>query len=269
MRRCVFYKLPGLTGYEQAWKYQKLLSEHIHKCRKTIPHHDALLFVEHPRILTLGRGSTTDNLKFEWSVDSQITRKEEGGISPPEVVRIERGGEVTYHGPGQLVAYPIFDLYNHKKDLHWYTTSLEETVIALLGHNYSINAGRNDINTGVWVDQNKIAAVGVTASRWITMHGMALNLTTDMRDFEFIVPCGITEPGTGVVNLKQVLQNSDRESDEEEQEGGHMSVVADQWIAQFQQVFGFREMEAGSKADLDKLLREYPQIANLTLPQNL
>jgi hypothetical protein len=71
------------------------------------------------------------------------------------------------------------------------------------------------------------------------------------------------------VNLKQVLQNSDRESDEEEQESGHMSVVADQWIAQFQQVFGFREMEAGSKADLDKLLREYPQIANLTLPQNL
>lgn len=262
----MYYKLPGLTGYEQAWKYQKLLSEHIHKCRKTVPYHDALLLVEHPRILTLGRGATTDNLKFEWSVDSQITRKGVG-LTPPDVVRIERGGEVTYHGPGQLVAYPIFDLYNHKKDLHWYTMSLEETVIELLRRNYGINAGRNDVNTGVWVEQNKIAAVGVTASRWITMHGLALNVTTNMQDFDFIVPCGITEPDTGVVNLKQVLQDSDKKGSDIKE--GHMSVVADQWITQFRQVFGFNDMEAGSKADLDTLLKDYPQIAALTLPPNL
>lgn len=261
----MFYKLPGLTGYEQAWKYQKLLSEHINKCRKSVPYHDALLLVEHPRILTLGRGATTDNLKFEWSVDSQIKSKK-AALAPPDVVRIERGGEVTYHGPGQLVAYPIFDLYNHKKDLHWYTTRLEETVIELLRHNYGVSAGRNDINTGVWVEQNKIAAVGVTASRWITMHGMALNVTTNMQDFDFIVPCGITEPGTGVVNLKQVLQGGDKGSDNKE---GHMNVVADQWIAQFRQVFGFNEMEAGSKADLDTLLQDYPHISALALPQNL
>ena len=156
-------------------------------------------------MFTLGRGGSAENLKFEV-----------GGKESADVIRVERGGEVTWHGPGQIVVYPILDLDNHKRDLHWYTSQLEESVIRLLKEEYSINGGRNDVNTGVWVDNNKIAAVGVTASRWITMHGMSLNVNPTMKDFNLIVPCGITEEGYGVCSLQQHLSR-------QRQKGGTMN----------------------------------------------
>jgi lipoyl(octanoyl) transferase len=143
------------------------------------PMRDSLILLQHEAVLTLGTGSTTDNI---------VTRAEE---LPFEVVRTTRGGEVTYHGPGQLVAYPILDLRaNHQPDLHWYLRTLEEVVIGALGE-FGVQGTRIDGLTGVWVGERKLCAIGVKVSRWVTMHGFALNVRTDLADFRHIVPCGI------------------------------------------------------------------------------
>ena len=213
------YNLTGLTPYETAWRYQKVLSEHIHQKRSLASkfgdnasacfEDDYLLLVEHPRIFTLGRGASEKNIKFKFnndtnetqsSHDSSLMKEDEDKV---EVVRVERGGEVTWHGPGQLVAYPILDLNHFKRDLHWFTNALEETVIRAVSR-VGIHGERSDVNTGVWVGNNKLSAVGVTASRWITMHGSSLNVCCNMMDFTRIVPCGITVPGRGVCSLKQL-----------------------------------------------------------------
>ena len=142
--------MEGLTPYEEAWKYQKVLCEHIYRSKKAgNPSPCALVVVEHPRVFTLGRGGSLDNLRFT-----------PGDTNTPDVIRVERGGEITWHGPGQLVAYPILDLDNHKRDLHWYTRQLEESVIHLLKTEYELESGRNNVNTGVWVNNDKIAASG-------------------------------------------------------------------------------------------------------------
>ena len=202
-KECIILNIDDdLTDFSTAWRYQKVLSEHIHSSRKAHnPSPCYILVVEHPRVFTLGRGGSVENLKFEV-----------GGVESADVIRIERGGEVTWHGPGQIVVYPILDLDNHKRDLHWYTSQLEESVIRLLNDEYNIDGVRNDVNTGVWVENNKIAAVGVTASRWITMHGMSLNVNPSMDDFNLIVPCGITEAGFGVCSLHQLLSRQNRQT---------------------------------------------------------
>lgn len=148
---------------------------------------DALIMLQHQAVLTLGTASTEDNI---------LTAR---GDLPFDVVRTTRGGEVTYHGPGQLVAYPIFDLRaSHTADLHWYLRTLEGAVIGALG-DFGIDAGRIDGLTGVWAGGRKLCAIGVKVSRWVTMHGLALNVDPELRDFEHIVPCGISDRPVGSI----------------------------------------------------------------------
>jgi len=153
---------------------------------------DRLLLLEHSPTYTLGRRSTLENLRFP-------TGAPPGGS---ELVRVERGGEVTYHGPAQLVGYPIFDLTAapHRKDLHWFLRTLEGALIDALGA-YGLEGARDEAGTGVWVGDAKIAAVGLSASSWVTMHGFALNVAPDLAAFDAIVPCGIE--GRGVTSLAE------------------------------------------------------------------
>jgi lipoyl(octanoyl) transferase len=145
---------------------------------------DVLLLVEHPPVVTLGRAAQKANVVVPQ--DLLATR----GV---EVFEVERGGDVTFHGPGQLVGYPIFDLRQHKQDLHWYLRQIEEALILAL-QAYELLAWRNAGYTGVWVGPErprKIASIGVHARDWVTWHGFALNVTTDLTFFDLIVPCGI------------------------------------------------------------------------------
>jgi len=143
---------------------------------------DCLLFVEHPSVITLGRGAKRRHLL----ADEDLLRAQ--GI---EVWEIERGGDITFHGPGQLVGYPILDLTRHGKDLHRYMRRLEEVLIRTL-HRYGIHGERSAGQTGVWVHGAKIASIGVHVSRWVSRHGLALNVSPDLSAFDLIVPCGLS-----------------------------------------------------------------------------
>lgn len=167
--------------YVTAWRWQKALSRRaIDAQRAGISHPDSLISLQHHSIYTLGRGSTLSNLRFD--PFSQTNHA---------ILRVERGGEVTWHGPGQLTVYPIIDLtQNKRQDLHWYWSELESSVIDVLG-TIGIHATRDAAGTGVWVGGAKIAAVGLSVSRWVTMHGISLNVSADLTNFDNIVPCGI------------------------------------------------------------------------------
>ena len=142
---------------------------------------DVLLLLEHPPVVTLGRGAKEKNL-----VASPDYLQSKG----VELFEVERGGDVTFHGPGQLVGYPIIDLKRHRQDLHWYLRKIEEALINTLA-DYGIPGERNTAFTGVWTRGRKIASIGVHARDWVTWHGFALNVTTDLSFFDLIVPCGI------------------------------------------------------------------------------
>lgn len=144
---------------------------------------DVLLLVEHEPVVTLGRASRPASLPLP---PVQLERR---GIA---VVEVERGGDVTYHGPGQLVGYPIVDLREHRQDLHWYLRRLEDGLADALGR-LGIEAGRNPGLTGVWTAGRKIASIGIHVKQWVTFHGFALNVTTDLSPFDLIVPCGIRD----------------------------------------------------------------------------
>ena len=179
-RRCVI-KNQRIVKYTQAWKEQRsLVAERIDNPELN----DVLILLEHPPVYTLGTGSTLDFLKF----DPQAKEF--------EIHRIERGGEVTYHCLGQLVGYPIMNLRYYRQDLHWYLRRLEAVVIDTLA-NYGLKAYRIPELTGVWVEGKKVAAIGIKVRRWITMHGFAINVCPDMRGFERIVPCGISDRPVG------------------------------------------------------------------------
>lgn len=167
----------GIIPYEQAWDYQKKL---VQQRLENPGLEDILLLLEHPPVYTLGTGSTVDNLKFDLNKFSG------------QLFRTERGGEVTYHCPGQTVMYPIINLRHHQQDLHWYLRQLEEVIIQLLAI-YGIKAQRIEGLTGVWVGDSKISAMGIKVKRWITMHGLALNVCCDLSGFEQIIPCGIRD----------------------------------------------------------------------------
>jgi lipoyl(octanoyl) transferase len=181
--KCQLYT-PGLMRYTDCWAWQKELQQQKIQFPETL---DALILVEHPPVYTLGQGSTTEFIKF--------------APGTYEVHRTERGGEVTYHGPGQLVGYPILDLKQYRQDLHWYLRQLEEVLIQAIAP-LGLSGSRIPGMTGVWVGDYKIAAIGIKVSRWVTLHGFALNVTTDLRAFEEIVPCGLTKP---VGNLQQFV----------------------------------------------------------------
>ncbi len=167
----------GRVRYGDGVALQERLREELRAGRGS----EALLLLEHPHVYTLGRSARRSELLAagEWLAARGV-----------EVHECDRGGRVTYHGPGQLVGYPILDLTRHRQDLHWYLRSLEEVLIRTLA-TYGTAAGRSPGYTGVWVENRKIASIGVHVTRWITFHGFALNVTTDLSDFDLIVPCGI------------------------------------------------------------------------------
>jgi lipoyl(octanoyl) transferase len=168
----------GNVAYEDALELQRALARE--RISGAIPE-DMLLLLEHPPVVTLGRSAKARNLVS--SADFLASR----GV---ELFEVERGGDVTFHGPGQLVGYPIIDLKRHKVDLHWYLRQVEEALIRTLAA-YSIPAERNAGFTGVWTNGRKIASIGVHARDWVTWHGFALNVTTDLSYFDLIIPCGI------------------------------------------------------------------------------
>lgn len=169
----------GLIDYKEAWDLQKETFE-LRKENK-IP--DTFFMLEHPHTYTLGRVADKSNL-----VGSDEFLKE-NNIS---VYEIDRGGDITYHGPGQIVGYPIISLTDWVNDTHKYLRALEEVIILTCAE-YGIVCGRNPKYTGVWIDDRKIAAIGIKVSRWITMHGFAFNIGTDLSLFNGIIPCGITD----------------------------------------------------------------------------
>lgn len=195
----------GLIDYKEAWDYQeKLFKENIDlKIRirngeTDLETKNYLLFCEHPHVYTLGKSGSEENLLLK---EAELSEK---GAS---YYKINRGGDITYHGPGQLVAYPIFDLDQFFTDIHKYMRYLEEAVIATLEH-FGIKSGRVDGLTGVWIEGDtprarKICAMGVKSSRWVTMHGIGFNVNSDLNYFSHIIPCGIDDKA--VTSMQQEL----------------------------------------------------------------
>jgi lipoate-protein ligase B len=168
----------GQLGYVEVLELQRSLARE--RISGAIPQ-DLLLLVEHPPVVTLGRSSKQKHL-----VASPEFLQSKG----VELFEVERGGDVTFHGPGQLVGYPIIDLKRHRQDLHWYLRKIEEALINSLA-DYGVPGERNTAYTGVWTHGKKIASIGVHARDWVTWHGFALNVTTDLSYFDLIIPCGI------------------------------------------------------------------------------
>jgi len=174
----------GRLGYAEAYALQKQLVGE----RQRGEIGDRLLLLEHPRVITMGRNGSEQNLR------ASREELERLGI---EFHETDRGGDVTYHGPGQLIAYPILDLREWKCDVRAYVNALEQAVIEVLGE-FGIKAGREPGMRGVWVNGAKIAAIGVHISRWITSHGLALNVNPELEYFRYIVPCGLKKPVTSM-----------------------------------------------------------------------
>ncbi|MFT4202271.1 MAG: lipoyl(octanoyl) transferase LipB [Chitinophagaceae bacterium] len=206
MSRQVFFQDLGQKEYKEVWDYQEALLkakvEQKTEARKHSDHPDyaaagirnELLLVEHPLVYTLGKTGHEENVLISGE------EREERGI---EYFHINRGGDITFHGPGQIVGYPILDLEQFKSDLGWYLRSLEQVIIDTVAE-YGIAAGRSPGETGVWVEPDhtrKICAMGIRCSRWVTMHGFALNVNTDLDYFNFIVPCGIQ--GKGATSIEK------------------------------------------------------------------
>lgn len=201
----------GLIDYKQAWDFQeKLFNEVVEqKMRQReqgidakTPTDNYLIFCEHPHVYTLGKSGDEKHLLI-----NEDLLREKGAT----FYKINRGGDITYHGPGQLVMYPIFNLDNFFTDIHKYLRYLEEAVILTL-NDYGIKGGRVQGQTGVWLDENdirrarKICAMGVKCSRWVTMHGIGFNINTNLDYFNYIVPCGITDKA--VTSLERELQHT-------------------------------------------------------------
>ena len=194
----------GLKDYKETWDYQERLFQDTvnlkirnrrEEARLETPNH--FLFVEHPHVYTLGKSGDIDNL---------LVNEEELAKKGAKFYKINRGGDITYHGPGQIVGYPILDLDNFFTDIHKYLRFLEEMVILTLA-DYGIKAERSKGETGVWLDvgtpfARKICAMGVRASRWVTMHGFALNVNSDLGYFDLMIPCGIKGKAVTSLNVE-------------------------------------------------------------------
>jgi lipoyl(octanoyl) transferase len=186
MRECVVRDL-GRMSYSGALAVQQRIAAE----RKQGLGSDHLLFVEHPHVVTIGRNGHEENVL---ATEETLRR---AGI---ELYETDRGGDVTYHGPGQIVGYPIMDLREWKRDVGAFVRGIEEVLIDTLA-DFGIEARRVAKCTGVWVDEGKIAAIGIHLSRWISTHGWALNIATDLRYFQYIVPCGLAKPVTSMTEL--------------------------------------------------------------------
>ena len=204
MNKKVNFQDLGLIDYKKCWDYQEKLFAEIlaikssnRKEEKTNKTNNYLLFCEHPHVYTLGKSGDEKNLLV-----NEEYLKSRGAT----FYKINRGGDITYHGPGQIVGYPILDLDNFFTDIHKYLRFLEEVIILTLDE-YGIVATRSDGETGVWIDAGtpfarKICAMGVRASRWVTMHGFALNVNANLGYFDNIIPCGIRGKGVTSLNVE-------------------------------------------------------------------
>ena len=211
----VIFQELGVLDYQSAWDYQeKLLKSNIDikinnrqlQPEDTTETENHLLFVEHPHVYTLGKSGHEENMLANNDMLEEIDAT---------YVKTNRGGDITYHGYGQIVGYPVLDLENFYTDIHRYMRELEEIIIRTIAE-YGLKGERSPGETGVWLDvgkpyARKICAMGVKASRWVTIHGFALNVNTDLRYFEYIIPCGIKDKQ--VTSLKRELE---REVDMEE-----------------------------------------------------
>lgn len=197
----------GMIDYKEAWDYQASLFDHIVQLKlqnRSLPEDQQqvtpnyLITCQHPHVFTLGKSGSRDHLL----VSNEDLEKNNIGF-----YENNRGGDITYHGPGQLVVYPVLDLENFFTDIHRYMRTLEESVILTL-NDYGIHAGRSEGQTGVWFDPNnpakarKIAAMGVKTSRWVSMHGLAFNIEASLDHFKMIVPCGIADKAVTSMHLE-------------------------------------------------------------------
>jgi len=223
----------GCVGYAEALELQSDICE----CKKRGLEDDFLLLLEHPPTITLGRNGSWRNLI------APEKSLEERGILRYET---DRGGDITFHGPGQLVAYPILKLENTERDVRLYMRNLEESLIRLL-LTFGIDAHRRESYTGVWTGKGKIAAMGVHISRWITRHGVALNVNTELSYYDFIIPCGIA--GEGVTSMASILRGR---LDLEE--------VAGRYAQEFGIVFG-REVRWLDSSALRERFERHPQLS--------
>ena len=183
----------GLSDYNDTWKLQKKLQSK----RILGEIEDHLLLVEHPPVFTLGKNASKQHI---------INNSEDVSI-----IQTDRGGNITFHGPGQLVCYPILDLNHYKRSITWYMRELEQLIIDVLSE-YGIKASRKKELTGTWVKDKKIAALGVRISRWVTMHGFSLNINPDLNFYKCIIPCGIKE--YGVTSMAKIMGNEVPSMDE-------------------------------------------------------
>ena len=213
----------GKIDYQEAWDLQKSIFD----LRTKNEIEDILFLLEHPHTYTLGKVADKNNLVYN---KQELEEKE------ITVFDIDRGGDITYHGPGQIVGYPIIDLKNWKQDTHLYLRNLEEVLVRTCA-DYGLSTGRKEKYTGVWVEERKICAIGIKVSRWITMHGFAFNVNTDLNLFNGIIPCGINDKE--VTSLKKELK---REFDLEE--------VKDNIIKHFKDIFGYDEYRIMNREQL-------------------
>ena len=179
----------GRLDYAEALRLQRELVAQ----RKVEAIPDTLLLLEHPHVYTLGRNAKRKHLLVS---DAQLR------VLGAQLFDTDRGGDITYHGPGQLVGYPIYDLTKHRRDIAWFMRSLEEVFLGV-ARDFSVAAERLEGAPGVWVGNDKLVAMGVHVSRWVTSHGFAFNVSTDLRYFDWIVPCGLR--GKGVTSLEKIL----------------------------------------------------------------
>lgn len=211
----------GISSYSETYYLQKaVLAE-----KKSGLDCDYLVLVEHPNVFTIGRRSSEDNIL----TDSSFLKNE--GL---KILHTDRGGDITFHGIGQVVAYPIFDLRNHAKDVRVFIRQLERVVTMAL-EGYGINAGGNRGYTGIWAGDSKIGFIGIGLSNWITFHGLSLNVNVDLRYFSMIRPCGIK--GVTVTSMKKIL-NRDVE----------INPLKQLMIEKFCEVFNFRECQNSKNA---------------------
>jgi len=213
MNKQIIVKDLGHKDYKETWNYQESLFEEIVELKRknraentNLPTPNYFLFVEHPHVYTLGKSGHIENLLID---EAALAKK---GAS---FYKINRGGDITYHGPGQIVGYPIIDLENFFTDIHKYLRLLEEVIIRTLA-DYGIKGERSEGETGVWLDvgtpfARKICAMGVRASRWVTMHGFALNVNTDLGYFDNIIPCGIRGKAVTSLNVELSKEKVDTE----------------------------------------------------------
>jgi len=249
VNKSVFLEDLGYKDYKDTWDYQEVLFKEIldtkiknRRQELNLPTNNYFLFVEHPHVYTLGKSGDLDNLLLN---EQQLEAK---GAT---FYKINRGGDITYHGPGQIVGYPILDLDNFFTDIHKYLRFLEKMIILTLAE-YGLKTERSPGETGVWLDvgtpfARKICAMGVRASRWVTMHGFALNVNADLGYFDNIIPCGIRGKAVTSLNVELGVDKVDEQD------------VKGKLLNHFETLFEATFVK--SKKDFRNILKEIPKIS--------